>query len=1628
MKKLLFSLLLMASVLCISSCALGAHKHTYAPEWKTNETHHYKACTEEGCDSRAAEGTHSFGEGTSVGNGDARYECTVCGYAKIEHSHALDSEYIKDAEGHLRACIYSGCGYREEKSAHTYGDPVPEQDGFNRYTCTVCGYEKREMHSHTFSETLSFDTNGHFYTCDFPGCTERKGAAAHTFGGVFLGLDGLEHAICSACAFERTAAHTHAFSQTHAYDADGHYFACTTEGCGERSAYGAHTYGEGEKRGEYDVYICTVCAYEVVSHEHRLSVSYSRDSAVHWRECTVDGCLYRESMGSHTYGEGVLESDGLLHFICSVCQYEKTETHLHDFSSVTSYDETGHYYVCTFRGCTVQDGFEAHTFGEATIEGENEVYTCLCGYRKVLPHTHDFSGETVITATGHSRACTLAACDAKSEEQRHTYGDAVLTDGKDVYTCTVCGHTRSETHAHVISSGWQRDGESHWKKCNAQGCTYTTLLDAHDWKSAGILVEPTPEQSGTEQFVCMVCSLTKTETVAYVPPKMSREAWLSYFVFDNVELRNTYSFGDGEEYTALWQIDGENILITDEEGSVYGGPEDILTFAFVGQYYEAFSHLGEGRYLAERLTVTDTETETETVYTDVTVCFSETALLSIEFTLDLEYFALTERYEFITFGGVVVPENPRQRIEAPESIDEMLGHSFENFTMEELLTDGEGNTFGTLYLFDGKYYSVSIDGEPPETDMAQGAGAEYAYEAVGFFWGLNAEDFVLDTALSSEDLKVYRYAYGITVGGLDIDAPTVYISYTDGAVSAIDFSYEIDLFGTVVYSYSFYGFGSTEVERPTSLTTLYGRELDRFSVRIVEVIDDWTVGTSCHFDGDDYTVGDEGGSCKDPAALFLSDWLGSLLLLDASHFETVESTRWESRYRTDTAVTVKDLTYAYADIRLRNGHAANMHGYGEYEELSIYFYDDTDQELLRYDFTSFGETHVHLQAATPRPVPDGYKQTLVKNGSLGNYTLRLAVDTYTGGEWSSSTTVYEFDLHRGRYYDTDYPELVQYISEEWAGMAFATELLSVFDTLDTASFEGIPGKTSGGVTQMTYVYNGAFTLNGMTGTELDVVFFTENGTLSSLEIRCRVKPDPDASDAILYTYSFHHFGTTAVALPEEEAVLKFDDLRIAIDNYHYYTSLTQSGVKSYTAEGRYDGADYFEHLGSSTVSRYGVCENAGLRELRQYFGSLLNVFAGKAPECTSVQDIEKYDYARVYTAMGSHSVRLRVGGDIFDAVVLNLTVRFFYNIGDDANMPRKITVEYDAVIGGASYHGRTEIVGLGEQDLTPPSEREIGYDAENTDEFCSHPLDNFRLHVTERKPGVSGLAGLIGIFDGAFEKGFASYAFKDGTAVTDSFLGAGEGLGLPFFDDWLGFLYAIPTSDYSLYSADENTVTYRVNKILTVEGGKVYSVVITLGFYGDDKTEVTVAEITYRYTSQDGTQSKDVIATVSSFGKTVITLPEALVAPILSPAGQSYAKEETLIVDADGVAVYKLQTYCSDGVIILENQLGSENDARYTYTTAETLAEGYREHFDLTLGALALIGDQAICSDLKGFTFTCSPNIVYGGYRIENAKLEYSYSVADVGDADTGTCRITLTGTHALGRFTVCFESQYGLS
>ena len=54
MKKLLFSLLLMASVLCISSCALGAHKHTYAPEWKTNETHHYKACTEEGCDSRAA--------------------------------------------------------------------------------------------------------------------------------------------------------------------------------------------------------------------------------------------------------------------------------------------------------------------------------------------------------------------------------------------------------------------------------------------------------------------------------------------------------------------------------------------------------------------------------------------------------------------------------------------------------------------------------------------------------------------------------------------------------------------------------------------------------------------------------------------------------------------------------------------------------------------------------------------------------------------------------------------------------------------------------------------------------------------------------------------------------------------------------------------------------------------------------------------------------------------------------------------------------------------------------------------------------------------------------------------------------------------------------------------------------------------------------------------------------------------------------------------------------------------------------------------------------------------------------------------------------------------------------------
>ena len=103
--------------------------HTYN-EWKSNNTNHWKECTDSGCSNKEYDGTHDYGkdEGKDAWSydDDSHYKkCTVCGYCIDKDAHQMGED------GKCTVCNYD----IDEK--HDWIE-VPEQ----KPTCTEVGYQQ----------------------------------------------------------------------------------------------------------------------------------------------------------------------------------------------------------------------------------------------------------------------------------------------------------------------------------------------------------------------------------------------------------------------------------------------------------------------------------------------------------------------------------------------------------------------------------------------------------------------------------------------------------------------------------------------------------------------------------------------------------------------------------------------------------------------------------------------------------------------------------------------------------------------------------------------------------------------------------------------------------------------------------------------------------------------------------------------------------------------------------------------------------------------------------------------------------------------------------------------------------------------------------------------------------------------------------------------------------------------------------------------------------------------------------------------------------------------------------------------------------------------------------------------
>ena len=1266
-------------------------------------------------------------------------------------------------------------------------------------------------------------------------------------------------AVITLCACRGDKDHTHAYSSGWQTSATHHWKVCKDDGCDSRTATSEHSFGEEISIGNGNTKrTCSVCSYEKITHEHTLSTEYSADESHHWYKCVFDGCNYFGTKTEHSYGDETLGSDGLIHRVCTVCQYENTEIHNHEFSSSYLHNTDGHYYVCTHPECTAQSGFAEHSYVSTSLSGETELFVCeYCGREDNRAHEHIYNGAIVPEENGHYYNCITDGCSSHGETLNHEWSSPTLSNGYYVYTCTVCGYNKSESHEHIISQEWQTNDEEHWKKCTVTGCLHTELSADHAWESAGIITEPTPDKNGEEEFICSVCQLSKIEQIEYVAPKMSKAEWLSYFVFDNLMLENSYTLF-GEDYCDVWYVDGDTVLIVSGDISSYTTADALEEFSFLVDFYEEFSVAENGEYIAEAITYYLEDAEEEYTFKNVRICFSDANILKIEFTVDLGLLGeMTEVYDFISWGGIVVPENPREVITAPESITEMLGNSLENYAVLEMIGIGDGNVSFTEYYFDRSLYSYAMGGEDPVVDSEENAGVTYALSSIGFFYALDPDRFVLDGELSSEYMRVYLYDCGITVDGVDIDSVTVTVNYEDGESSAITFSYCMAVLSDTSFEYTFYDFGNVSLE---------------------------------------LTEGGDNGDDEEP----------------------------------------------------------------DY---------DPDEE---------------------KEIPEGYMTTLAKELSLLNYTLITDEMYYVDGEYiSSSKATYEFDGHIARFYLENNLESAEYLYEDFAGMAFATNLLYYVVQLDFSKYELMGHKEYDGYAKTTYEYNGTYADKeaGVTLSNVTVYLSYEKGVLSDVTICCTTTLDTEYGKYTTHSeYFFYEFGSTVVVSPKASTVVEFENESFDTENYSSSTTVTKSDGSLLNFSFYYDGNKYFVQDPELNYGVFYYTENAGLCYFLYYFETIFNTVSADDYSYDADYSDKNYCYIAIYTSGDMKKLSIPIGDQVYNTTVSGLKLSFFRN---ENGGTEKIKIEYSAVIDGEICNVSSVIAGFGKQTLIPPTERDFDFDAENTNEFCNKSLDNFYFSETVTKDGSKHSFSY-----GYFEKDFAKYDLGSGLKI-----GAENGKGKAVFDEKFGFLYSLDPELFVYDSATLTSITFRYNGSYTAESGKISYLTVTLN-YSSGAGELIGVGIKFVRTADSVNYYHEI--GITSFGKvsidrseaTKITIDKDAFNRIFNAEDIKYAHLSTITTKESGsteiITNFSYDKYNNDYEITVENCNDFSQYKVYSYDSLDKATTGYEEHFAFFLKAMKLISPSKLVYKESSDAYRTSERVTYGEYTITSVYLRVS--------------------------------------
>ena len=486
--------------------------------WQKDETNHWKKCSR--CEATDQTAEHTQSEeitvaATCTAAGLKTYTCTVCFETKTE---------VIPANGHTIT-------KHEAKAATCL------ENGYNAYeTCADCDYTTYvaiAAFGHDFtSDVWKTDVNGHWKKCTR--CAEVASQAEHTWNDGEATIaptctaEGRKSFVCTVCLVRKTE--TMSALDHNLIHYDGKESTCTEGGL---KPYDACT------RCSYTTYV----AIDKLGHDFSGDV-WQKDGDSHWKKCLR--CDETEQAAEHTWNEEInlaatCTAAGLKTYTCTVCFKTKTEVIPANGHTITKHEAKA--------ATCLENGYNAY---ETCADCDYTTYVAIAAFG------HDFTAGWQKDENNHWKKCTR--CEATDQTAEHTWSEEITlaatctAAGLKTYTCTVCFETKTETIAangHTITkheakaatclengwkayetcadcdyttyvaiaafghdftaAGWQKDSDSHWKKCSR--CEATDQAAEHIFDEGKTTLEPACDKAGQKTFTCTVCRATKIEAI-----------------------------------------------------------------------------------------------------------------------------------------------------------------------------------------------------------------------------------------------------------------------------------------------------------------------------------------------------------------------------------------------------------------------------------------------------------------------------------------------------------------------------------------------------------------------------------------------------------------------------------------------------------------------------------------------------------------------------------------------------------------------------------------------------------------------------------------------------------------------------------------------------------------------------------------------------------------------------------------------------------------------------------------------------------------------------------------------------------------------------------------------------------